>query len=75
MTGSLDEFPFSIFGCSSEREFYNTVLPFVIPLCLQEVELANLNKIASILGANPKELLQVQLIILNITKHIVKYIP
>lgn len=59
MTGSLDEFPFSILDCTTEREFYTLVSPLIVPLVLQETELLHLNRIATILGASVKEIVEV----------------
>lgn len=60
MTGSLDEFPFSILDCTSEREFCLLVLHFIVPLLAQEENVESLTRIASIIGISSKELVEVR---------------
>lgn len=59
VTGSLDEFPFCIFYCTSEREFYGFALNYIVPLLIQEENLENLTSVASTLGVNTKEVVEV----------------
>lgn len=59
MTGSLDEFPFTILDCASEREFYLLSFSFVVPLLAQEDDLENLTRVASVMGISTKEIVEV----------------
>lgn len=65
MTESLDEFPFSIIDCATEREFYLLGLNYIVPLLVQEEDLGSLTSVASVLGVNTKELLEVCIFFLN----------
>lgn len=56
---SLDDFPFNLLGWLSEKDFFVSILPFIVPLYIGEKVTTNLQKISSSVGRGIEELVEV----------------